>query len=321
MVAKALFELLLEALHRADEDDPAHDVEVVGQVEVGLLLAEDQVGLADDADDLALGVDDRDRAEIGLGEQVDRLLRVLLAGDGGDVGAHDLGGGLHRGRGYSTAEPGSIPTGIESITSVAITDSAAPIRPAASRPARAWARTAGAGRGEGLEAAGQQRRDDPGEHVAGAGGRQAGAERTLTASRSPSVTIVSSPLRTTTAPAARAASRAQATRWASISLGLALEQAAELAGMRGETVGAGRGAIHSSRAGEGVEAVGVEDERRLDLGDDLARQLDRAGVAAEAGAEDAGGGALERPQDRLRGARRQAAVATRAADRHHLGLG
>ena len=68
---------LLEALHRADEDDPAHDVEVVRQVQVGLLLAEDQVRLADDADDLAVVVDDRNRAEVGLRQQVDRGAGVV----------------------------------------------------------------------------------------------------------------------------------------------------------------------------------------------------------------------------------------------------
>ena len=70
-------------------------------------------------------------------------------------------------RGYSTgALAGRSPPGIDSITSVAITDSAAPIRSAASRPARAWATTAGAGGREGLQAAGEQRGDDPGEDVA-----------------------------------------------------------------------------------------------------------------------------------------------------------
>ena len=72
--------------------------------------------------------------------------------------------------------------------------------------------------------------------------------------------------------------------------------------------------------GEGVEAVGVDHQRRLDPADDLAGQLDRARVAAHARPEHPGGGALEGAQQRLRRSRRQAAVAARAADRHHLGL-
>ena len=72
------------------------------------------------------------------------------------------------------------------------------------------------------------------------------------------------------------------------------------------TVGAAARGDPAESAGEGVEAVGVEDQRRLDRGDDLAGQLDRAGVAAEAGAEDPGGGALEAsaaPPSREPGAR------------------
>ena len=75
----------------------------------------------------------------------------------------------------------------------------------------------------------------------------AGAESALTATRSPSVTIVSSPLRTTTAPAARAASRAEARRWAAISSeGRSSRRPSSPAwGVR--TVGASRAAIRSSR--------------------------------------------------------------------------
>ena len=53
---------------------------------------------------------------------------------------------------------------------------------------------------------------------------------------------------------------------------------------------------------------------------DLPRQLDRRGVASQPGPEDAGGGPLERAQQRLRRGRRQEPVAARTAGRHHLGL-
>ena len=172
--------------------------------------------------------------EVGLGEQVDRLRRVLLTGDGGHVGVHDLGGGLHRWRGYSTAEAGSIPTGIESITSVATTDSAAPIRSAASRPARAWARTAGAGGGEGLEAAGEQRGDDPGEHVAGPGGRQRrggeDVDREPLAVGDDRVVALEDDDRAGGASGLAGAGEPVGGDL----LGVAAEQAAELAGVRGE---------------------------------------------------------------------------------------
>ena len=85
-------------------------------------------------------------------------------------------------------------------------------------------------------------------------------------------------------------------------------------------VGALRPAIRPSLAGEGVEAVGVDHQRRLDRGGSLASQLDRAGIAAHPGPEHPGRGALEGAQDRLQRGRRQAAVAAGAADRHHLRL-
>ena len=191
-------------------------------------------------------------------------------------------GGLHRRRDYSTGSAARSPAGIESITSLAITDSAAPTRAAASRPARAWARTAAQAAAKGSRprassAAMIPERTSPLPAVA-----SAGAESALTATRSPSVTIVSSPLRTTTAPAARAASRAQASRWAPISSESrpSSRPSSPACGVR--TVGACAGRERAEVPGEGVEAVGVDHQRRLDRADDLARQLDRAGVAAQA---------------------------------------
>jgi len=67
-------------------------------VEVLLLLAEDQVRLADDPDHDVGVVDDGDRAVVGLREQVDRGARLVIGLDGGDVQlttAVTAGGGLY----------------------------------------------------------------------------------------------------------------------------------------------------------------------------------------------------------------------------------
>ena len=72
LVAKALLRRSSKPFIEPTKTIAAHDVEVVRQVEVGLLVAEDQVGLADDADDVAFRVDHRDRAHVGLGQQLDR---------------------------------------------------------------------------------------------------------------------------------------------------------------------------------------------------------------------------------------------------------
>ena len=264
---EGLVEPLLEALHRADEDDPAHDVEVVRQVQVGLLLAEDQVGLADDADDLVLGVDDRrSRPRSVLASRSIALRRVLLAGDGGHVGVHDLGGGLHRRTRLFDGGAGKHPNRdrVDHVGGDHRLGGADPLGGVAPGPGVGEDR--GAGRGEGLEAAGEQRRDR--SRRARRRSRRspgAGAERTLTATRSPSVTIVSSPLRTTTAPAARAASRAQARRWAPTSSESRPSRRPSSPACGVRTVGAPRARDPPESPGEGVEAVGVEHERRLDL--------------------------------------------------------
>ena len=148
---------------------------------------------------------------------------------------------------------------------------------------------------------------------------RAGAETALTARRSPSVTIVSSPLRTTIAPAARAASRAQARRCASTSAESrpSSRPSSPACGVR---IGRRRaGGEPAEPPGEGVEAVGVDHERRLDLPATTSRASSTSRVAAEPGPEDPGGGLLEGAEHRLRRGRRQAAVPARAADRHHLG--
>ena len=112
---------------------------------------------------------------------------------------------------------------------------------------------------------------------------RAGAERALTATRSPSVTIVSSPLRTTTAPdSPRGLAAREARRWAATSSESQLEQPAELARMRGQDRRRRAGGDPVQRAGEGVEPVGVDHQRRLDLADHLPGQLDRGRVPAEA---------------------------------------
>ena len=213
----------------------AHDVEVVRQVQVGLLLAEDQVGLADDADHLVA----RRRRPGSRPSRSWRAARSRLRASSSRVtvgtsasmisAAVFIGGEVIR-----PARPGRSPTGIESITSVAITDSAAPIRAAASRPARAWARTAAQAAAKGSRprassAAVMPESTSPVPAVA-----RPGAESALTATRSPSVTIVSSPLRTTTAPAARGRLARAGEAVGGDLRGVAAEQPAELAGVRGE---------------------------------------------------------------------------------------
>ena len=146
-----------------------------------------------------------------------------------------------RRRGREASQPA-----IESITSPAITDSAAPTRSAASRPARAWARTAAQAASKGSRprassAATMPESTSPVPAVA-----SAGAESTLTARRSPSVTIVSSPLRTTTAPAARGGRAGAGDAVGGDLLRLAPEQAAELAGVRASAPSAPRRAAISS---------------------------------------------------------------------------
>ena len=112
-------------------------------MEIRLLVAEDQVGLADDPDHVPLLVGDGDRPLLRLREELDGVAGVRVGRHRGHVrsmisaavvivGCEVIGPARY---------PGRRPAGIESITSVAIVDSAAPIRSAASLPARAWART------------------------------------------------------------------------------------------------------------------------------------------------------------------------------------
>ena len=48
-------------LERLEEDEAAEELEVVRQVQVGVLAGHDQVGLGDDPDAAPAGVDDRAR--------------------------------------------------------------------------------------------------------------------------------------------------------------------------------------------------------------------------------------------------------------------
>ena len=136
-----------------------------------------------------------------------------------------------RARFVGGAVTGWIPAGIESITSPAITDSG-PSRAAASSPAREWPTTAAQAASNGsmpraISAPIIPESTSPVPAVA-----SAGLEIRLIATRSASVTIVSSPLSRTTARCL-AAPRAQARRRASTSSSR-VRAAAHLAGVRGQ---------------------------------------------------------------------------------------
>jgi hypothetical protein len=168
---------------------------------------------------------------------------------------------------------GRRPAGIESITSVAIVDSADPIRSAASLPARAWAMTAAQAAANGSSPRASSAATTP-ERTSPAGGGQA-MGRDL--------------------------------------IGVDLEQAAELSCVRSEDRRRVAGRNPVEQPGERIEAVGVEDQRRLDRADHLSRQFDRGRVAPQPGPEDAGSGPLEGAQHRLRRGRREESVATGTA--------
>ena len=157
---------------------------------------------------VAVGLDDR--AELGRPRGGLELPAVPL--DRPDVDRRQ--GARHQIR----AAQGARPAGIESITSVAITDSAAPF---------GGRRRPGAGVGEHRGAGGVRTapcRGRSGRRSSRRGRRRCrrspapGSRTRLIATRLSSVTIVSSPLRTTiAAPDPSAASRALATRWRPIS--------------------------------------------------------------------------------------------------------
>jgi hypothetical protein len=54
------------------------------------LLAPNEVALADDAHDAAVGVDDRQRTDVVLGQQLDRLLHVGIGADRDHIANHNV---------------------------------------------------------------------------------------------------------------------------------------------------------------------------------------------------------------------------------------
>ena len=86
----------------------------------------------------------------------------------------------------------------------------------------------------------------------------------MIATRSPSVTIVSSPLRTTTAPLQAAGLLGGGEAAGGDLVRVALEQPAELARVRGEDGRRRAGGEAIELAGEGVQTVGVDHQRRRD---------------------------------------------------------
>ncbi len=141
----------------------------------------------------------------------------------------------------------------------------------------------------------------------------------LMATRSPSVTIVSSPFSTTMPPLRFAASRACSEPPRLDRVRLLVEQPPELPLVRGQhdrPVALGQ---QSELAGVGVQPVGVEHERRLDPLRELAREVLRPVLAPHARAENDGSGRLGGLHDLLGGRSAQEALAAGASDRHHLG--
>ena len=186
------------------------------------------------------------------------------------------------------------------MTSPAITDSWPPPSPA-HRPARECA-NGGAGRRERLHAPGDQGGDHAGEDVAGAGGGERRARARSDGHRRRRLTIVSSPFRRTIPPLRSAASRALAARCAVDLLRVALEQAAELPGVRGQD--GRRPALGQplEPAGVRVEPVGVDDQRRLDPLREPPGEPRESSLAAQPGAENDAGGALGRRRGSLQSA-------------------
>ena len=144
-----------------------------GDREPGRAAAQSRLRAAGHAVAVAVGLDDR--AELGAAGQA-RLQRAAVVRDGAEV---DLGdrplGAIARVQASPDAAAGA---GIASITSPAITDSATEALGGDSAGAGVGADGA-TGRREGLDAAGDQRTDHPGQHVAGPGGRQAGARQVV----------------------------------------------------------------------------------------------------------------------------------------------
>ena len=182
---------------------------------------------------------------------------------------------------------GAKPRGSASITSLAITDSAAPTRSAAATPGvrvRPDARARGLER---IEALREERADRAREDVAGAGGRERrrrdhadgdrpagrGDDRVVALEDDDAVAALGRLAR------GREAVRADLVR-------VLLEKAPQLAGVRRDHGRLGARGEALERARVGVQAVGVEDERQVGAAGDLARDRERGVRAPEARAED-----------------------------------
>ncbi len=138
--------------------------------------------------------------------------------------------------------------GSAAITSVAITDSAAPSRSAAIRPARwcAWTPAHAAANGSIPRASSAPIVPDSTSPVPAVA--SPGLPPALIASRSPSTTSVSSPFSTTIAPLRSAASRAQASRCSATSRDSRPSSRPSSPACGVSTVGAARSAIESRRS-------------------------------------------------------------------------
>ena len=109
---------------------------------------------------------------LGLRQQLDRGARIGVGGDGGHIGVHDLGGGLHRRARLFDRGAGSDPER-DRVDHVAGDHRLGGADASGGVAAGAGVGEDGrAGRGKGIEAAGQQGGGDAGEHVAGARRRQ-----------------------------------------------------------------------------------------------------------------------------------------------------
>ena len=326
LVANALSRRFSKPFIEPTKTIAAHDVEVVRQVEVGLLVAEDQVGLADDPDDAAVLVDDRDRPLVGLGEQLDRAAGVGVGGDGRHVGVHDLGGGLHRAcrRGYSTRRArGEQPRPANRVDHVG--------RRSPTRRRRSGRRRRGRrGRGRG-----------PPAQAAAKGSRPRASSAAIIPERTSPVPAVARPgadegvdrdplavgddrvvaLEDDDAPARRAASRAAARRCAEISSEARPSSRPSSPACGVSTVGAGRG----RRSAPSSPAKALSPSASSTSGASIARDAPRAPARPSRGRGRGRGRGRRRRRARRRAARpwprrARGSRRRRAADRHHLRL-
>ena len=85
---------LLKVLGRLEVDDAAPEIDVVGQMQVGVLVADHEVGVGDDADDLVRVVDHRNAGQLVLAHQAKQGLDIRFRIDADDVRSHDVGDGF-----------------------------------------------------------------------------------------------------------------------------------------------------------------------------------------------------------------------------------